>query len=100
MQVNVAVAGGNHSAIPSKLSSLLQLHFVYSDFSASQTPLHIVSVFPRALSHPSASGSSAPHSLLLLAFSVSFTVPRCSLLRARVRILQVNSCPIFFPFIF
>jgi hypothetical protein len=89
-----AVACSRHSDIPS--SPLPYLHFVYSDFPPSQTTLaapqtNIISAVPRVLSPTSDSGSSSVSYIQLLAFSVSLTVPRCSLLTARLQLLQVTS---------
>jgi hypothetical protein len=78
---------------------LLHLNFVYSDLTASQTPpdvaqTNIVSATPRFVPSPSLPraepGSSAAHPLLHLAFSISLAVPRCSVLNARVQLLQVK----------
>ena len=75
------------------------LHFVYIHRTTPETPLatpqsYIVSVAPRdlpTLQDPdSPIGSSTSPSLQLLSYSVSFIVPHCSVLRARVQLLQVT----------
>ena len=88
-----AVMCSRHSDLPS--SPLPYLHFVYHDFPPSQTTLaapqtNIISALPRVLSPTSDSGSSSVSPLQLLAFSVSVTVPRCSMLTARLQLLQVT----------
>ena len=82
-----------YNAAKTSLLSLLHMNIAYSDLTAAVPQMHFVSPIPRILSPPSGSfakpASSAPPHLRMLEFSASITVPRCSILRTRVQIIQV-----------
>ena len=91
LQVTVALETAKeemYSDMPA--STLPYLHLLYSDLTASQTPpaAHTATAAPRPLS-PRDDPFAANAPLQLIAYSVSVTVPHCSLLSAHLQLLQV-----------